>query len=123
MTTEQCCLLLMMLWSIWKSRNQVVWNNKTACVRNIVNSARSLLVQWQQAQARKMIQVNWNVVRLQGALKWIPPQENWYKLNIDASCSASNRKMGYGGILRNNLGEVIGAFTGPLCGFSTPREA
>ena len=100
-----------------------MWNNKTTCVGNTVNSAGSLLVQWQQAQAKKMIQVDWNVVRLQGALKWIPPQENWYKLNIDAACFASTRKMCYGGILCNNMGEVKGAFVGPLCGFSTTQEA
>ena len=76
LTGEQGCLLLMILWSIWKSRNQVVWENKSAYVRMTVNLAGSMLVQWQQAQARKMVQVDWNAVRLQGALKWVPPKED-----------------------------------------------
>ena len=123
LTNEQGCLLLMMLCSIWKSGNQVVWENKSASVRMTVNSAGSMLVQWQQAQARNMVQVDWNAVRLQGALKWVPPQEDWYKLNIDAACFASNRKMGFEGILRNNMGEVVSVYAGSLCGFSTHREA
>ena len=61
-------------------------------------------------------------MRLQRALKWVPPKENWYKLNTDAACFESQRKMGFGGIMCNSRGEVVGVCVGPLCGFSNPRE-
>lgn len=37
-------------WSIWKSRNEVVWNGNTMRAGTVVNIASAYLTQWQKVQ-------------------------------------------------------------------------
>ncbi|KAL0345186.1 UNVERIFIED_CONTAM: hypothetical protein Sradi_4349900 [Sesamum radiatum] len=43
---------------------------------------------------------------------WQPPPTEWFKLNIDGSSLGNPGKSGYGGIIRDEAGNIIVAFSG-----------
>ena len=44
-------------------------------------------------------------------IRWKTPPHGWFKLNTDGSSKASSREAGCGGILCNDQGKAIGAFS------------
>lgn len=55
-------------------------------------------------------------------VKSIPPAENYIKLNVDGSSYGNPGRSGFGGIIRNSLGEWVSGFSG-FCGISTNLTA
>lgn len=47
---ERKAEITMLCWSIWKSRNELVWNQKNLQVEMVVISAKTYIVQWKKAQ-------------------------------------------------------------------------
>ena len=47
-------------------------------------------------------------------VQWRPPDQPWLKLNTDGAFVAATSRAGGGGLLRNNLGEIVEAFCTPL---------
>ncbi|XP_073139005.1 uncharacterized protein [Henckelia pumila] len=74
----------MILWSIWNSRNDVVWNRNTK-TQVVFHSALDLHNQWQQDN----------------------PPINFVKCNVDAAIFKDPPRMGYGCIIRYSSGAVI----------------
>uniref|UniRef100_A0A803Q7F1 Uncharacterized protein n=1 Tax=Cannabis sativa TaxID=3483 RepID=A0A803Q7F1_CANSA len=42
--------ILMVSWSIWKARNELLWNNRTRSTANVLSIAHNVLGQWKYAQ-------------------------------------------------------------------------
>lgn len=49
-TKDECAVIATLCWTIWKARNDLVWNQKHAQVYVIVASANQHLMQWNDAQ-------------------------------------------------------------------------
>lgn len=45
-SSEECKLIVMICWAIWRNRNEVVWNGRCGRVRFVLNSAGNHLHQW-----------------------------------------------------------------------------
>ena len=81
-----CCVL----WSIWKQRNNRVWNEVIDAPVYVVERAKVMLHDWQDA--RRICNTSCAHLRQEGTVKWIKPAEGRFKCNIDASFSQlSNR--------------------------------
>ncbi|KAK4733710.1 hypothetical protein R3W88_007971 [Solanum pinnatisectum] len=55
-------------------------------------------------------------------IQWIKPPDSWVKINTDGSALNNPGRIGAGGILRNQTGEFILAFSVPL-GQGTNNQA
>jgi len=45
--------VVMMLWCIWKRRNEKVWEDVERCVRISIQLARDYIVQWRNVEGRR----------------------------------------------------------------------
>lgn len=71
------------MWSLWKNRNQVVWENKRA-LANFVASVMSLLQAWLQVNVRDAEKHNSYGPEFQSPI-WVKPDVGWFKINVDAA--------------------------------------
>lgn len=46
-----------------------------------------------------------------GEVSWLPPAKDYVKINVDGSSLGNPRRSGYGGLIRNMLGEWITGFS------------
>ncbi|XP_058741946.1 uncharacterized protein LOC131614368 [Vicia villosa] len=95
------------LWSLWKCRNNLIWNQLEESTDNICNRAMNLLFGWRNAQTTK------NSFKSQSNssadLSWSKPVLGRLKCNIDASFS--NNKVGIDACIRDDKGSFIAART------------
>jgi len=78
-------LFVVTLWSIWKSRNNKVWNNAVETTQQIGERAEAFLTSWKNAQRIKpRSQVTG---RHQEATLWTKPVLGRFKCNVDAAFS------------------------------------
>jgi len=110
----------MMLWCLWRRRNDKVWDGETKDERLVVQLARELLSQWctvrdkneQQQQPLPCIQQEWQ-----------PPEPDYIKCNVDAALFRQERAFGIGMCLRNSQGHFIKALTKWYNGIPPAQEA
>lgn len=101
--------LLMLLWSLWKNKNDKLWND----VAKPGPVTSSLAMAWHE----EFLQVNQssNNGNLQNNLlaakRWLPPPDSYLILNVDVSCLSSNNFVGVGGVLCNSTGAFIAGFS------------
>lgn len=95
-----------MCWSIWKARNNLVWNQKHTQVSDVVNSAIQYLVQGRNAQSWSSKALFQSVIEEDGAEKWVVPQVDTIKVNVDAATFEEHDAFGFGILARNHEGEV-----------------
>jgi len=82
------------LWSIWKHRNNKVWNNVTETAQAICDRASSLLTSWKNAPIiRHPIPQHPSTPN---DLKWVKPSPSRFKCNVDASFSQDLNRVGIG---------------------------
>ena len=83
---------------------------------SLLNFTTSFLFQWQFVQSISHVgDLPW--VR-NGGLVWDKPQPGWIKCNTDGAIFPQIRKMGYGWVIRNAIGQMMSAssrsYTGPM---------
>jgi len=97
------------LWSIWKHRNNKVWNNIINWTQSICERVGSLLTNWTNAQT-----ICNNASRqsnIQGVPHWRKPSPNRYKCNVDVSFSHALNRVGLGTCIRDEEGRFVLAKT------------
>ncbi|XP_074351598.1 uncharacterized protein LOC141690721 [Apium graveolens] len=99
----------MVLWSVWKSRNELVWNQRGMSVIEVVESVKSLLYQWQSAQDKTFDSFLGLMTREDGADHWRLPTEGTVKVNTDAAIFSSSDHFSFSMVARSHSGEMIEA--------------
>lgn len=98
-------------WSVWKSRNEKVWNQKNTNVNRIVAIAKEYLTQWRFAQDRRYSAQFQPMLEGDGACTWVKPQTESVKVTTDAAIFRDRGEYGYAMIARDANGELIEAKT------------
>lgn len=96
-------------WSIWRSRNDVVWNQRHTKVTKTVADARQYLIQWKTTQTRSYVTPLQPLVEGDGALVWVKPQPNKIKVSVDAAVFDDRGGVGFGLVARDSDGQLIEA--------------
>ncbi|KAE8656892.1 Protein MOR1 [Hibiscus syriacus] len=113
------------LWSLWKARNSVVFDDGKLDKHNLFFICRFRLVKWFLAKyPNDFIQVDSLVgdpsladkhqtshhkrVKVQ---EWLPPPLHFFKVNVDGAVSGDGLLGGIGGILRDSESKILGSFS------------
>ncbi|PNY01281.1 cytochrome p450 [Trifolium pratense] len=102
-------LFSVMMWSIWKCRNNQVWNNISDSAQTVYERANHLITSWRNAQEfRALVDMP---RQLPHQTTWIKPSIGRYKCNVDASFSYLHNKVGIGMCIRDDQGRFVKAKT------------
>lgn len=115
-SSDDGALFFIICWFIWRSRNEEVFSD----------------VVWDAWKMNSQIQLMLTItVKAYGnqtqhkeppMVAWLPPHENYVKLNVDGSSLGNPGSSGYGGLIRSTTGEWIMGFSG-FCGITTNLNA
>lgn len=101
--------LVMLMWSIWKARNTVAWNDTYLHVDEVVRSAHFTLDQWTEALSRNFSPSGKIMHSKDGKELWMKPVGNTIKINVDAALFNDVNSFGFGCVARDSSGRVMGA--------------
>ncbi|KAF4379060.1 hypothetical protein F8388_022147 [Cannabis sativa] len=102
---------LMVSWSIWKDRNDFLWNKKINVIANVIVSVHSVLNQWNLARSNRFELLPVILHTYSSGEHWTAPDVGFVKVNVDGAVFAASQSYGVGGIARGNDGRVIEAFS------------
>ncbi|XP_074356451.1 uncharacterized protein LOC141696148 [Apium graveolens] len=99
----------MISWMIWKSRNEIVWNQKFMDCSNVVMLALSDLNQWKFVQDRSFSNSLGYMTQEDGLEQWQLPKENRVKVNSDAALFEDPNRYSYAFVVRDHQGTLVEA--------------
>ncbi|KAM6548368.1 hypothetical protein CsatB_020044 [Cannabis sativa] len=99
--------VLMIRWSIWKACNNIVWNNKTSTVAEVVSMAHQVLGQWKFAQSCRFEPLHLSSNNSSSSDYWTKPLEGMIKINVDGATFKADNSYGTSFIVRDSNGAVI----------------
>lgn len=99
---EKATKISMVCWSIWRARNDVVWNNKNVRAGNIVTAAFAYLSQWKEVQNLGKLTSPIPVQSTGSTERWAKPDMGCVKVNCDATIFTSSSRYGVGWIARDD---------------------
>ncbi|XP_060974450.1 uncharacterized protein LOC115696255 [Cannabis sativa] len=111
---------LMVSWSIWKDRNDFLWNKKINVIANVIVYAHlqntgalqhSVLNQWNLARSNRFELLPVILHTYSSGEHWTAPDVGFVKVIVDGVVFAASQSYGVGGIARGNDGRVIEAFS------------
>jgi hypothetical protein len=98
--------IVVFLWRWWAARNKANAGERAQAAGEVCNAVQYHLHEFANVKES-------NRTRSQGEkTKWKPPQEDHYKLNVDAAFSNLTRKGGWGCVARDSTGFVLDAGAG-----------
>lgn len=121
LSTKELELFCAITWSLWDHRNKVVWRNHFQSPASTVNSASTILFQWQQVQANHFCSVSLN--QREGVVSWQRPIAGWYTCNVDAAVFSEEMRSSFGCLIRDELGNFVAGCGGNLWGIIDPKVA
>lgn len=72
-------------WSLWKARNEMVWNNRSTRIYVIIAQAKQYLEHWRYAQKSTTITRFPQLQEGDGVSAWVKPQVMQTKVSVDAA--------------------------------------
>ncbi|KAJ9554109.1 hypothetical protein OSB04_018154 [Centaurea solstitialis] len=111
---------LMLLWSIWHRRNDIVWNDGPRDPSPVIRRAFCLLSEWRAKRSLTMISSGSH--DQPNTDSWKPPRPDFLKCNVDATVPDNNSSAGFGAVIRNHKGEFIAAKATPISSRPPVRE-
>ncbi|XP_060962035.1 uncharacterized protein LOC133032185 [Cannabis sativa] len=110
-------------WAIWRARNEFVWQKKSWSASNIVASARIVLDHYKFAQGRKGLSLAPLDDGGRNLERWIAPELNKIKVNVDGALFEQEGRFGIGCVARNHHGAMVEAFKKEKFGCVQPKIA
>lgn len=102
--------IITLCWPLWRSRSDLIWNQKTMTVYRTVAVAMQYLTQWSVTQNRTFLYpLQPQVEGEYGATVWVKPKQNLVKVLVDAAVFEDRGEVGFGFVARNSDGELIEA--------------
>ena len=110
----QCCqdhcdcldLFAMIISQLWTRRNKLRVGEEMAPLSKIVGLATDSLLEFQRA-----LSFPHPASRLIISNRWTPPPLGWMKVNFDGATFKERNLAGLGGVIRNDNGLIMAAFT------------
>ncbi|XP_074347097.1 uncharacterized protein LOC141685920 [Apium graveolens] len=115
--------IVSLCWSLWRTRNDLVWNQKHTRIYRTVAAARQYLAQWIKTQDRNFVTPLQPKIDGDGAVNWVKPQPNKIKISVDAAVFDDHGGVGFGLVARNSAGELCEAKAVFQRGLYSPVEA
>ncbi|XP_062076041.1 uncharacterized protein LOC133780185 [Humulus lupulus] len=110
--------IAMLCWSIWGSRNALIWKQKNASVQQIKMTAAVTLEQW--CTARDSTEVFMDSFEPgDGLERWTKPDSETLKVNINAALFAETGRYSFAFVIRNHNGSLLEART--MCKPGAPQ--
>ncbi|XP_017240177.2 uncharacterized protein LOC108212974 [Daucus carota subsp. sativus] len=109
----------MLCWSLWHRRNKWVWNHANGSIFGVWNTAKGLIREWTEVQAREG---SMSVTGVNGDRVWSKPSMGWFKVNVDAAVFMLGG-IGVAAVVRDDQGGFVAAHVLKLPGKWNPREA
>lgn len=121
--TSKLAEIAMLIWSIWKARNIMVWHEKYTPVNEVIRTAQVTLDQWLDAQS-KILKASIGVLYpMDGQEHWTTPEENKLKVNVDAALFDRENRFGYGCVARDSTWMLVEVKVGSVVGKTTAMIA
>lgn len=102
---------VMVCWMVWKSRNDLIWNQRSMEPNEVVESACSVLDQWKNVQDRSFDRFLGYMTPEDGCEHWSLPSPNSVKINSDAAIFKESNKYSVAYVVRDSAGQLIEART------------
>ncbi|KAM6598685.1 hypothetical protein CsatA_018294 [Cannabis sativa] len=112
----------MISWSIWTTRNELIWQNKSRNAKEVVKSARLVLDQWKVVNFESP-NAYFATGDALGSKLWRKPDQSTIKVNVDGAIFEDQQKFGFGYIARDCFGALIEAVSGSRRGYVLPEIA
>lgn len=94
--------LAMMCWMVWKGRNELVWNQKSLEVIDVVQYALSVRDHWKSAWDKTFDPLLSHMTHEDGHEHWQLPALNRIKINTDATSNCYSHAF----VVQNHNGEL-----------------
>ncbi|XP_057432855.1 uncharacterized protein LOC130725663 [Lotus japonicus] len=112
--------VVMLVWALWKHRNEILFHGGLADVGVVTNMAYEVLRDWTEANERRPAREGrQNQETMNFEKGWIKPREGALRINIDAGWFGENGQ-GLGLVIRDHHGECMYAATKFLSSRSNP---
>ncbi|KAK3222181.1 hypothetical protein Dsin_009206 [Dipteronia sinensis] len=111
-------------WTIWEARNHTIFRSGAVSVPQAVDTVKFRVVWWYKYHGvGSKLQISTMLLNIKesctdskpmkrrDANVWIPPIGLGLKFNVDGSAKGNPGSAGIGGVLRDNLGKVLGLFS------------
>nr|XP_028946810.1 uncharacterized protein LOC103403753 [Malus domestica] len=117
MSRESFDLILMLMWNIWKARNELLWQGSTLPPQDLQIQAHTWLLEFKK----------WNVVQPKPKVvevdKWRRPEVGWLKCNFDGAWDEPNNRGGAILIIRDTDKDFVATMALPLEGITSALMA
>ncbi|KAL4372628.1 hypothetical protein AHAS_Ahas05G0000800 [Arachis hypogaea] len=99
------------MWTIWKARNNYVYNNIEPNPESTINHARII-----EKEYNSLIKENISKVREDNKGRslpviWRPPPQSWFKVNSDAAFSIGTKSGATASVIRDHTEKLLGGST------------
>ncbi|KAM6566917.1 hypothetical protein CsatA_026045 [Cannabis sativa] len=108
-STAECQLITMLVWAIWKSRNELVWDTKHRAVGDVVVLAKTVLDQWKSAQEKTFEASSELQISDVGYECWRTPTDDTIKVNTDAAIFSHTNCLCFSFVARDQSGSLVAA--------------
>ena len=103
-------MAVMVCWSLWKNRNNVVWNNQCWSSSQIRSIAGNIASQWMATKSHRVVQQRVSIFPAQQPVACLEKTgSGMLKLNVDATLFSQGGVVGCGCVLRDSMGLFISA--------------
>lgn len=121
--SDDILAVTMICWMIWKSRNELIWNQHSLSYSEIVESALSVLNQWRIVQDRTFDPFMGYMSQDDGEEHWSLPLFNSVKVNSYADLFEESNCFSYAYVFRDHTCMLVEARSRCIQGNPSPEMA